>query len=477
MAPKVFHLFPLLPPEIRHEIYLQATPPRIVHVQQHSEDEDDFTELFNDLAPVQVKLPPSLVYFARNWCDQIWSYRDLCAQPRLEAYGFTSSKPIPHPWKPTHKTPEIPVHWLLDHPHVAYLLLRKTTIYSEAPIPALLHTCVESRTVLMNSGYQLAFGSRSHEPRTWFHYGHDVLYLSPITPWYSQDLLDNGPWGTGQFDVDSLQQVRNLALAGGCSTHEGDRNIMQSTLSLLPRLEKLYLVEWGKDEFDEFSQGIPVRGRRSSSPQKASTPYERELWRCMPIEEIDILFQVSEGYLYRSGHMVCAGGDGEALMRFRGLDGEYFQTVIDVIVKHIVENGDGGWTTEGETPNPKQIPSVEIVHICKESVAIRLFQDRQKFWEEYCLLKERYARRNQHRRTHPSSSVNPGPLYGTESVSNRPVSPTDLQWQDDWEAFDEAHNLQFSDIISWDEYRGFTMDNWVEWGKIVRPSQILTLGP
>ena len=41
---------------------------------------------------------------------------------------------------------------------------------------------MESRRALTETGgYELAFGTRSAAPRTWFHFGRDTLYLRPNT--------------------------------------------------------------------------------------------------------------------------------------------------------------------------------------------------------------------------------------------------------------------------------------------------------
>ena len=83
--------------------------------------------------------------------------------------GLASPKGRPsQPWEPTPETPEIPLTWLAGEPRVAFEMQRKTHMYTRMAIPALLHTCVESRQTLMNLGHELAFGTRSAAPRVWF---------------------------------------------------------------------------------------------------------------------------------------------------------------------------------------------------------------------------------------------------------------------------------------------------------------------
>ncbi|KAF3061838.1 hypothetical protein GL218_03461 [Daldinia childiae] len=418
-----FRLFSSLPPEIRHEVFLLATPSRIVHVSQQHEDIDDFEERFNDLAPCQIKLHPSLTYFARNWRDRILSYKDLRSQRKLECYGFSTSRPVQRPWEPSQLTPEIPIHWLFEHPDVAYELLGKSYLYSKAPIPALLHTCVESRRVLINAGYQLAFASRNHPPMTWFNFKNDVLCLKYDKTREYFNLLDNGSWGTGNFDTQSLQQVRKLAIdmAPPLLTpgYEYDtEDCVLRTLRLLPRLEKIYVVEWSLSDFDDH---LVRKSARSSAPnsldadtERDPVSYGREAWRFIPIEEVDALFSLTVQYPYDSWDIGCMGYGAWPMANFEGLPGEYFSYVREYTKNCIRVDMDS--VAKEESRAPYQVPEVEFGHICTEAVAKRLFNDRQEVWRQYKLL-----------------------INGKEPPRPRPVTPTDLYWQDDWEAFYAAH--------------------------------------
>ena len=60
-----FHPFLSLPFELRRMIYLHASPPRFVHVREHTEDKDAFEERFRTTV-AQIKLHPSIAYFARQ---------------------------------------------------------------------------------------------------------------------------------------------------------------------------------------------------------------------------------------------------------------------------------------------------------------------------------------------------------------------------------------------------------------------------
>lgn len=235
-----FHLFCCLPPEIRIEIYLLATPPRFVHVQEGLVDHyEEFVHHFKTSA-FSLELHPSLTHFAHNWRNCLLPFGDrppgapgidflrdypTPAQSSLERYGFTSSKPPPRqPWPATPHTPALPLRWLLNQPDLAWYFTRKSYLYSRAPIPPLLHTCSESRDALVRHGYRLAFASRTHGPRTWFHFDRDALHLNPIH-WdsgqeitgdvlYEADLMCRFRYSVAQFLPEDLLRVRNLSLSG-----------------------------------------------------------------------------------------------------------------------------------------------------------------------------------------------------------------------------------------------------------------------
>ncbi|KAI0135178.1 hypothetical protein F4814DRAFT_400103 [Daldinia grandis] len=453
MAINAFYLFPCLPPEIRREVFLLATPPRMVHILQRQESIEDFLERFNNLVPWQVELHPSLSYFAQNWREQILSYKDIRSQRKLEFYGFTTSRLVQHPWEPSELTPEIPVHWLLEHPDVAYALLRKSYLRSKAPIPALLHTCVESRRVLINAGYQLAFASRNHEPWTWFNFKNDVLRLKDDEITTNLNLLDHGPWGTGTFDPRSLQQVRKLAIDAispfltSRSYENNPEEITLSTIRLLPNLKKIYIIEWDLLGFDDhFRQ--PSRPPTPSSPDADtihdSVLYGREAWRFIPIEEIDALFLLTVQYPYKSFRTRSMGHGAWRLANFNGLPGEYFSYVSSYIKGYIRAGMDRAAKEEPITPY--QVPEVEFGHICTEAVGRQLFDDRQEVWRQFELLRNR-----------------------KEPFRSRPMSPTDLIWQDDWEAFYEANRPVRLDLPS--------VEYLLKHGKICRPRRELLLEP
>ncbi|OTB11614.1 hypothetical protein K445DRAFT_26333 [Daldinia sp. EC12] len=429
-----FHLFPSLPPEIRREVFLLATPPRIVQLQQRHEILEDFLERFRNLNPWDIELHPSLAYFARNWSEVILSYKDLRSQRKLEDYGFTTSCPAQRPWEPSDSTPEIPVNWLFDHPKVAYEFLGKSYVYSKAPIPALLHTCVESRRVLIDAGYQLAFASRNHEPRTWFHFGRDLLYLKTLER-AGLRLLDPSPWGTGSIDPQSLQQVQRLVVGGRsifpfrAFVHDTTYSAL-SAMQLLPNLEKIYFVLWDLPDLSHLSHSEAQLFWKSSRSSTRSSPavnsnrdsisYRREPWRFILKEEVDALFPLTVRNLYQPTEPSYAGHSGWNLTNYGGPTGTHYSYLTRYIRNRIEEDIDRD--VKKESIAPYQVPELEFGHICTEVVARQVFNKRHEVWRQYELAMKR----------EPPPQPRLPPMVGP-----RPTSPADLQWKDNWKSFDD----------------------------------------
>lgn len=367
--PSTFPLFGSLPYELRREIYFLATPPRIVHVREdydiaNEKEWDEFRwgqhqyrpsmgtdytwlYLFERFKrefvenPFNIELHPDLAYFAHNWRDRlaaaqrhvpIWQTTRLRQTLLSEWVGFTSSSRPRQPWPPTPETPEISLAWLAEKPEIAFELLRKTFLTSEAPIPALLHTCSESRRTLTEDGYELAFGTRSHGPRTWFHFGRDTLYLGERPFAYDQhrgyyrphfvqevpgvvygELLSGGWWDVGQFLSRDLRRIQRLIL-GQCASRSCHLSKpIANILPLVPNLRELLLEQWGPEAFDAWvhmtqmemaansgddKESTAVNGKKRKAPRpylpkEDVCPNRRddgrvaEPWRCFRAEEVD----------------------------------------------------------------------------------------------------------------------------------------------------------------------------------------------
>lgn len=446
MATKSFSFFSSLPLELRREIYMLATPPRIVHVQEEPEDQEDFEETFGTM-PVQLKLDPALAHFAFNWR---WRIPRYSTQPTLESYGFTGGKAPYRPWNPSSATPEIPLNWLGTQPRIAWELIREGYLYSKAPIPALLHMCAESRAALMSCGYQLAFRTRSNGPRTWFNFERDVLYIGFDNAQADdyRSFLSGGPWDIGQFHPVDLKRVRKLALHKSghllsCSNSNADPAVactreLTRTLQLFSGVTELLLVEWSREEvgwWSEFSAdkslSYPWNRRRT---EQDTVDTLRELWCCIAVEEIDALLSLMAcNEKYRT-ELSSTGDRLEVLKAHKlgiGDSTPYFQHLQLQLEQRLLEQRDTivNASDDGSAAS-WEIPRIETVHVLPQSMAAVLWRERQIIWEEFSEMKRR-----QRDVPTPTPDI---PRATVIQAAAMPESPLPFG-QDDEEAFAEAH--------------------------------------
>ncbi|KAI1408465.1 hypothetical protein F5Y13DRAFT_172518 [Hypoxylon sp. FL1857] len=420
----VFHLFPLLPFELRREIYILATPPRIVHVRESwdFEDHDDFMQFYHESGSsyddskqayafekfqeryrnetLKVKLHPDLAYFARNWRHRIPFGTREYTQMTLESYGFTS-QPAPYqPWLPTNDTPEIPLAWLENHLDIAFKLVRQSYLYSRAPIPPLLHVCAESREVLTDYGYRMAFSTRTWGPRTWFHFGRDRLYVSEYRRPYEWnnsnhgycDLLTGTYWDIlGQFNPKDLQQVKSLVLG-----RSNDFMIIEveNILRLLPKVEELFLEGWDQNCLHGWFYATD-KEYRSDCERDNDSHGTKELWRCVPVEEIDVVAQIfclntnnidGDHELPRSLTTPILSlydfnqykEDGIKYISFFESEARRFETAFEI--------------QKDDFYARRKPPKIKFVHTCSESMARRFIHGRLMFWHFYTEFKKAYAK-------------------------------------------------------------------------------------
>ncbi|RSL65171.1 hypothetical protein CEP54_004294 [Fusarium duplospermum] len=227
MNSSTFHPFFSLPDDIRDRIYLLATPPRIVRVEESPEVSASEVLAFLYQLQYTGKRPfihPSLAYFAPYWRPYVLGLSGWYLQIEEPHEPIGQSPAQPDPWKPSESCPRLDPVWLAHRPELAWNLCRSSSLYSKAPIPPLLHTCRDSRSRLRRLGYELAFSTRTSKPQTWFNFGRDTLFLRDpeiahfqrykidVQGRYFDDMLLALPYNLAQFMPVDLLSVRRLAL-------------------------------------------------------------------------------------------------------------------------------------------------------------------------------------------------------------------------------------------------------------------------
>lgn len=385
-----FHLFNLLPPELRREIYILATPPRVVNVQEVGaysgawyERLEKFTETCRTTL-IQFRLHPDLAYFADNWRPSITSKLRSHNQLPLEAYGFTSTKGPYQPWIPTDDTPDIPSTWLASHPDTAWTMTRDASLYSPAPIPPLLHVCSESREMLKKYGYQLAFDTRTDEPHTWFHFERDILSIRFVSSALPNVLVNEG-WDIGLFRPVDLLRVKRLAIKNGFQTvaRNGDWIISDTSrmMRLVPNLKDLFFVVWDPDDV-VHNTDEPIN------------PRDHHI--CIPVDELDFMPLLSRRYEDYSSHAIYhriktfkkRNGPGSNLSRFPYFDYAInrFRNSLHNYRQTLMSNNGNGSTHQWD------VPRVHLVHTCTLGKADYIFSERCKLWKQFNATKRRLAR-------------------------------------------------------------------------------------
>ncbi|KAK0708500.1 hypothetical protein B0H67DRAFT_603439 [Lasiosphaeris hirsuta] len=401
MALTTFHPFPRLPAELRRQIYLETTQPRFVHIQAKSlaelteQDEDDdlsdFEAFTAHLAPWNLSLDPSLVYFAHDWRNRIrtsepprsaWRFRprdpDRTIQTRLTSYGFSTTRRARQPWPPTRQYPEVLPHILCAQPRAAWQMTRLHALYSAAPIPPLLHTCAESRLVLVQHGYELAFRTRSAGPRTWFCFGTDVLYLPKLPCNWNDPDADADETGAWDLHPDDLARVRRLALENlDLGVHRSEAS---SALRLCPNVQQLFAVD-----------RLACRKTRSwllSGTWGCAAPPTREGgWEWIDCDEADALSYPSlqlGGEPIRGIGLHSVGCEALDLWQWkrmhRGDSTGFFEDYANTIKARLREELERVMREEGGGVKPWNIPTVRLVVVGMPSTIEEVFKARDRYW-------------------------------------------------------------------------------------------------
>ncbi|WZH40934.1 uncharacterized protein QYS62_001873 [Fusarium acuminatum] len=437
----IFHQFIYLPYDIRYNIYILATPRRVVRVEERlsnptekqpwHETHDSYfdyayesfcKEIANGSPNTNIKLHPEIAHFAHNWRSQLaWP----STQQSLDAYGFTSSRPAYEPWKPSKDTPRIPTEWLIDSPELAFVLTRDFYLYSNAEIPVFLHVCVESRQALVEWGYRLFFSTRTAGPRTWFNPGRDRLYipfnqedfprrnsdeyasyeLPPIPyPRIEPMLLSGCKWDIGLYNVQDLKTIRKVIL-GAPGRIEDDTLALYlgRILPLLSNVEELLLEDWSLDDFDHWfdnTTGAPI----PPSHTAASI-------RCIPVEDIDVVgssFWPNDGP-YEEWRVNCYTGTLSDYFRpFKATSSEpYHATKAKELQARLLE-----WRSTSKIAQKAdmRIPTIHHVNLVPDSCAELYVDSRHGLWKAISSLTDEEIRQPDFRERFPEMNVFPLPF-------------------------------------------------------------------
>ncbi|KAF6840153.1 hypothetical protein CMUS01_04047 [Colletotrichum musicola] len=162
--------FKKIPTEIRYEIYKMTIKPRVVPIKEViSKTDDELRQWLRtaELPYVDEKWQP-FIEFNMGRLRSCPGVGLALLQLSLEAAGAS---------------PQIPKRsFLMRNPYMAWAFGCKSELYSNAPIPALLHVWRESREELRRLGYELAFATPcAPKPLTWFNFKLDILYFPDIS--------------------------------------------------------------------------------------------------------------------------------------------------------------------------------------------------------------------------------------------------------------------------------------------------------
>ncbi|CZR54631.1 uncharacterized protein PAC_04515 [Phialocephala subalpina] len=352
-----FHLFSKLPSELRNEIWVAALPqPRLVQIQEEEatpdfdeeDDDDDMTsdneDFFDSDYGVDRTKNENIIELAKKnmaslGADALNDPAKTCADLLAEITGYKTDRMLQRfryiwserrPWDRNQKQledygfttvrtkPSIPPLLLLEVGGLEALhdATRESYFWSRTPIPALLHTCRESRHAMQLCGYELAFAAEKSEPRIWFNFKHDVLYLTSGR-WGSErnvDVFDTGPWNIYQLPRKDRGRIEKLAFE---DRWEGQHHLVDA----VPRFRRLKELLWVVYHIpaDYEARYLGKYKYDTSNDEWGHIETEADLWgylECDSMEFIDS--KVIAGYL--SGYCGdCMGGSCE--MYSRGLKG------------------------------------------------------------------------------------------------------------------------------------------------------------
>ncbi|KAF5673880.1 hypothetical protein FHETE_3267 [Fusarium heterosporum] len=449
MTETSFSSFARLPYDVRHRIYILATPRRVVYVKEGPIDVkkkfawadegyrcyinyafDRFCKQQLESPTFNVILHPDLAHFSPNWESRL--ARLLPTQIRLEEYGFTSNLTYDERWPADKGT--FPIQPITESLDVAFEMTRESALYSEARIPPFLHVCVESRLALERWGYRLFFSTRTAEPRTWFHPGRDRLYIpnqlcpdeqdeidklrTEFYPWdFRCTILSNSFWDIGQFSVRDLKRIKHLVLGTNHIDHLPDlHDYLEHAVRLVPNLEELFLENWS---LDHFRRWVHLKAGHFCIENPWVGPID-----CIPVEDMDIVADVYWGrgqhdWYHHLAPVSCLTGlRNHFFHEHRRVSNDPFHVVVALDIE---EN-----LSKYKHYGNYRVPSIRNVSLLPEAYTDLFLQSRHKLWSTLQSLSTEQIQRVDFKRKLSRANQFPPPF----NIFWAEIPPPYLSWPD-----------------------------------------------
>jgi hypothetical protein len=326
----------------------------------------------------------------------------------------------------------------------------------------MLHVARESRQVLLDSGYELAFRTRTHGPRTWFNFKKDILYIGRVASfeenWDFHNLLSGNPmWDIGQYQPVDMKRVRRIALgeAGDHVSDNFDESVVEvsNILQLFPSVEELFLEEHG---LQPLTKNFPKREGLNDD----------ESWWHTSVVELDAL-----SYLINDCVVCFAGYHNHHLKAYKennmGDGSRYFVDAVSKFEEGLVRTRDR--VVPSGAIAPWKIPEVRIVHIGYPWALRQLSDRRWATWNHVQNLRELEGRSKAIEEAHRSISVPNKLILDRDEEDNLPPSPFTVKYQDDLEAYDEYYMIPYHYDEEYETPR--RRSSWVLQGTLAAPDQ------
>lgn len=266
------------------------------------------------------------------------------------------------------------IYKLTIQPRLVQILRRYTTI------PALLHTCRESRNVMRLAGYELAFRDADPHPFIWYNFQYDILYLD-----YEEE-LEHLKRSKDCFRVERLAVGQTLA---SFKRYLKLIPVFQHLTALLFVLQQFIPTDTEQDEVKYIGmpecmgclgcmECIQFMGRleRMEHMKRMERMRRMERMECMECDGVDLMDPDATRHWGRTLHRGYQ--QSFANHRLKGGSLEDFFPLHNAAKKmRLVKDRDdrsGDWS----------IPEIKHVFVVSKEFAATILWRREQFWEARC---------------------------------------------------------------------------------------------